>query len=117
VNRIEDCDDARKLAAVMKYAEAEDSESLFQLAQGIDHFIFIPDVTESEEVGRLWIERIDGLIYSPALEDYIDFTTYGEDMIDAHNGRFIESYGLVCMKEDMGLSDVLENNEIGGMNL
>lgn len=116
-NRIEDCDDVRKLAAVMKYAEAEDSESLFQLARGIDHFIFIPDVTESEEVGRLWIERIDGLVYSPALEDYIDFTTYGEDMIDAHEGRFIESYGLVCMKEDMELSDVLENNGIGGMNL
>ena len=116
-NRIEDCDDARKLAAVMKYAEAEDSESLFQLARGIDHFIFIPDVTECEEVGRLWIERIDGLTYSLALEDYIDFTTYGEDMIDAHEGRFIESYGLVCMKEDMELSDVLENNGIGGMNL
>ena len=116
-NRIEDCDDVRKLAAVMKYAEAEDSESLFQLARGIDHFIFIPDVTESEEVGRLWIERIDELTYSPALEDYIDFTTYGEDMIDAHEGRFIESYGLVCMKEDMELSDVLENNGIGGMNL
>ena len=116
-NRIEDCDDVRKLAAVMKYAEAEDSESLFQLARGIDHFIFIPDVTESEEVGRLWVERIDELTYSPALEDYIDFTTYGEDMIDAHEGRFIESYGLVCMKEDMELSDVLENNGIGGMNL
>ena len=115
-NRIEDCDDVRKLAAVMKYAEAEDSESLFQLARGIDHFIFIPDVTESEEVGRLWIERIDELTYSPALEDYIDFTTYGEDMIDAHEGRFIESYGLVCMKEDMELSDVLENNGIGGVN-
>ena len=116
-NRIEDCDDARKLAAVMKYAETEDSESLCQLARGIDHFIFIPDVTECEDVGRYWVDKIDELMYSTALEDYIDFTTYGEDMIDAHEGRFIESYGLVCMKEDMELSDVLENNGIGGMNL
>ena len=116
-NRIEDCDDARKLAAVMKYAETEDSESLCPLARGIDCFIFIPDVTESEDVGRYWVDKIDELRYSTALEDYIDFTTYGEDMIDAHEGRFIESYGLVCMKEGMELSDVLENNGIGGMNL
>ena len=74
-------------------------------------------MTESEDVGRYWVDKIDELMYSTALEDYIDFTTYGEDMIDAHEGRFIESYGLVCMKEDMELSDVLENNGIGGMNL
>jgi hypothetical protein len=107
----------KKLAAIMKYAKAEDSESLIQLAREIDHFIFIPEVSDSEEVGRFWIEKIDALEYSSALEDYIDFTTYGEDMIDAHEGRFVESYGFVCMKEDMELSDVLEDQGMGGMDL
>ena len=74
-------------------------------------------MTESEEVGRLWIERIDELRYSPALENYIDFASYGADMINEHDGRFIKSYGLVCMKGDMELSDVLEDGGIGDMNL
>lgn len=115
--RIEDCDDVRKLAAVLKYAEAEDSESFFQLARGIDNFIFIPNAFDSNRVGHHWIDIIAKLDYDLALEDYIDFAAYGEDMIDAHEGRFIESYGLVCMKEDMELSDLLENKGIGGMNL
>ena len=114
-NRIEDCGDVRKLAAVVKYAEAEDSELLVQLARGIEDFIFIPNVYDSERVGRYWIDHIDELDYDSVLEDYIDFATYGENMINEHDGKFIESYGLVCMQDDLSLSDILEDHGMGGM--
>lgn len=114
-NRIEDCGDVRKLAAVVKYAEAEDSESLVQLAREIEDFIFIPNVYDSESVGRYWVDKIEELEYDPALDDYIDFSSFGENMINEHDGRFIESYGLVCMKDDLSLSVILEDHGMGGM--
>ena len=116
-SHIETPSDIKKLAAVVRYAETEDSEAVIQLAKGIENFTFIPYAASALSVGEFWIDQIDRLHYDSPLEDYIDFTAYGENMIREHDGKFIDSYGFVCMKEDMELSDVLEDQGMGGMDL
>ena len=116
-NQIEKCEDMKKLAAVMKYANAEDGESLVQLARGIDGFVFIPNAYSNQSVGEYWIDQIERLHYDPDLEEYIDFESFGENMIREHDGRFIESYGMVCMNGDLELSDVLDEQLREGMTM
>ena len=47
----------------------------------------IPNATSVVSVGEYWIDQIERLHYDSALEEYIDFTACGENVICEHDGK------------------------------
>ena len=57
---------------------------------------------------RYWIENIFGYEYDEALEDYIDFASFGEDVINDHDCSFLDTGGFIALEDGVSLDRMLE---------
>ena len=96
LRRLYDKSDFEKLSAAMQMADVDDSESIVVLANQLNNFIYIPDAEGKEDVGRYWIDNIVGYEYDEALENYIGFASFGEDVINEHDCSFLDTGGIYC---------------------
>lgn len=116
--------DAAELNAVADFAKVHSSANLITLADHLSKFEYMKDVLDEEDVGRYFVDEYDnGHTYqvSIEMEDYVDFRTFGTDMMEKYHGKFIEG-GAVCFSNeyDMDILDELEpeneNQSMGGMS-
>ena len=108
VRRLHDESDFEKLSAAMQMADVDDSGSIAVIANQLSDFIYIPDAEDNEDVGRYWIENIFGYEYDEALEDYIDFASFGEDVINDHDCNFLDTGGFIALEDGVSLDRMLE---------
>lgn len=108
VRRLHDESDFEKLSAAMQMADVDDSGSIAVIANQLSDFIYIPDAEDNEDVGRYWIENIFGYEYDEALEDYIDFASFGEDVINDHDCSFLDTGGFIALEDGVSLDRMLE---------
>ena len=100
-----------KLSAALNLAHVDDSASIVAIANQLDDFIFVPDAEDNEDVGRFWIEKVHEFQYDIELEDYIDFATYGDDIVSQTDGVFLASGGYIAVKEGVNLEELLKGAE------
>ena len=108
VRRLHDESDFEKLSAAMQMADVDDSGAIAVIANQLSDFIYIPDAEDNEDVGRYWIENIFGYEYDEALEDYIDFASFGEDVINDHDCSFLDTGGFIALEDGVSLDRMLE---------
>lgn len=100
-----------KISAALALAHVDDSASIVAIANQLDDFIFAPDAEDNEDVGRFWIEKVHELQYDLELEDYIDFSAYGDDIVSQTYGVFLEGGGYIAVKEGVNLEALLKGAE------
>ena len=108
LQRLYDKSDFEKLSAAMQMADVDDSESIVVLANQLNNFIHIPDAKDKEDVGRYWIDNIVGYEYDEALENYIDFASFGEDVINEHDCSFLDTGEFIALEDGVSLNRMLE---------
>lgn len=108
LQRLYDKSDFEKLSAAMQMADVDDSESIVVLANQLNNFIYIPDAKDKEDVGRYWIDNIVGYEYDEALENYIGFASFGEDVINEHDCSFLDTGGFIALEDGVSLNRMLE---------
>lgn len=86
----------KKLQALIEYANVSDSTSICVLADRMDHFTFIEDITTDEEVGRYFVDNDEDYSVSAELEDFIKYDELGEHLREEMEGMFNE-HGYVSM--------------------
>lgn len=102
--------DLHKLSAVIEYAEVADIESMTKLAKNIDSFIFIPEADDTEAVGRYCVDNFSEYSVHPVLEDFINYSEFGEYIQDEYSGAFVER-GFVALDELSDLDEILGDDE------
>ena len=88
--------DLKKLQALIEYANVSDSTSICVLADRMDSFTFIEDITTDEEVGKYFVDNDEDYSVSAELEDYIKYDELGEHLREEMEGMFSE-HGYVSM--------------------
>ena len=99
-----------KLSAAIEFADVNDSKSLFTIAQELDSFIYLPEVSDHEDLARHWIE-VNKYELEYDLEDYFLFDQYGEEVESETQGMFISGGGYIYIENNQTLQDILDTNE------
>lgn len=95
-----------KLAAMVEFTDAVHCHDIGVLLDHINDFGFIEGAETNEAVGRFFVENYDEYQVSMALEDYINYDGFGEQMAEEHEGEFISS-GFVYYNGSRCLDDIL----------
>ncbi|MEZ3470550.1 MAG: antirestriction protein ArdA, partial [Schaedlerella sp.] len=108
-----------KLDAVVRYADVEGSDEITALAKNLDQFIYVQGAEDHSDIGRYWTEHYDAYKLNRNLEDYFDYSAFGDDLVNHMSGAFV-SGGYICMAGNRGLADILGETEeeaitMGGM--
>lgn len=102
-----------KLSALADYANVDDARDIINLIKNEDRFHFFEYCEDFEAVAKKFIEDDPQEYFvSNALEEYIDYEQFGEDMDRDHDGKFVGG-GYVCMASGERLEDVLGHREQG----
>lgn len=103
--------DLNKLSALVNYTNVEEVRDIIKLIENEDCFHFFESCGDFEAVAKKFIADDPQEFYvSDALEDYIDYEQFGEDMDRDHDGKFVRE-GYVCMANGERLEDVLGHGE------
>lgn len=103
--------DLNKLSALVNYTNVEEVRDIIKLVENEDCFHFFESCGDFEAVAKKFIADDPQEFYvSDALEDYIDYEQFGEDMDRDHDGKFVRE-GYVCMANGERLEDVLGHGE------
>lgn len=98
--------DLKKLWLVAEYAEVEEAGQLARLAENIGCFKVIEDVSDYEDVGRYIGDNNNCYALHPELEDYFDFSGFGEHIAEEYGGKFVGG-NFIYNDTDTSLLDIL----------
>lgn len=98
--------DLKKLWLVAEYAETEDAGQFVRLAENIGCFKVIEDVSDYEDVGRYIGDNNNCYALHPELEDYFDFSGFGEHIAEEYGGKFVGG-NFIYNDTDTSLLDIL----------
>jgi len=93
-----------KLEAALLLANPSDVTEARHLAEQLDLFDYIPDISTPEEYGRHMITESGHFEYDDNLNEFYDYEKYGEWRMDHEQGRFVDSgyvsyHGFISMEE------------------
>lgn len=110
-----------KLSAIVEVADAQSASQIVSIAEHLDDFDFIPKVSDAEELAHYLVDYEDVYSMNPVMEDYFDFSGFGEQFVEEHGGQFINGEFLYCSGYDSIyelLADIENEDEgmmMGGM--
>lgn len=113
--------DLAKLEAVTLFAKPSDAAELWHLAEQLDLFDFVPDISTAKEYGKHMICESGHFEYDENLESYYDFEKYGRERMEQDYGEFNHrgyfSYqGFVSIEEVLaGIPSARLEQSMGGM--
>ena len=75
-------------AALVLGKHTESVKDLINLAQNLDLYRFYPDISNEEELGRLYADEFHAIEIPEHIENYFDYEAYGRDVQIRENGVF-----------------------------
>ena len=66
----------------------ESVKDLINLAQNLDLYRFYPDISNEEELGRLYADELHAIEIPEHIQNYFDYEAYGRDVKIRENGVF-----------------------------
>lgn len=107
--------DIDKLMALIKCGDDDSLAAATILAERIEEFEYIRNMDDSEDVGKYIINNSCEYELSEELEDFFDFSSFGDYFADENNGQFING-GFVY--GDRSVEEVLHQSmgiKMGGI--
>lgn len=99
-----------KLSAVAELAGVQKAVNIAVLAKHLDEFGFIPGVKNEEAVGRFLVDNVCEYRLNLEMEDYFDFSGFGEHFAEEHDGQFVNG-GFVYYDSYKSLDELLDSLE------
>ena len=84
-------DDIKKLEAVVEHMQPESTSQVRRLIENLEQFDFVAGVHSAEEYGQYVIQESGRFEYDENLRDYYDYARYGQECMNAEDGRFVNS--------------------------
>ena len=84
-------DDIKKLEAVVEHMQPESASQVRRLIESLEQFDFVAGVQSAEEYGQYVIQESGRFEYDENLRDYYDYARYGQECMNAEDGRFVNS--------------------------
>ena len=113
--------DWSKLSAVVELAGVQKASNIAFLTEHLDEFSFIPEAKTEEDVGHYLVDNISEYRLNLEMEDYFDFSGFGEHIAEEHDGQFVDG-GFIYYDSYDSLDELLNGLEpeeeginIGGM--
>ncbi len=110
-----------KLSVVVEMADVQKASHISILAEHLDDFVYFPSVADAEELAHYLVDNLSDYNMSPEMEDFFDFSAFGEQFVEERGGQFVNGGFLYCSEyesiEEL-LVDVEAENEgmtMGGM--
>ena len=99
-----------KLTAAVELANVESAANIAAVAEHLGEFGFIPDADNEEDVGHFLVDNVDEYTMDIEMEEYFDFSGFGEYFAEEHDGQFVDG-GFVYFDSDRSLDEFLEEFE------
>ena len=107
-----------KLTAAVELADVKSAANIATVAQHLGEFGFLPDAKSESDVGHFLVDNIDEYAMNIEMEEYFDFSGFGEYFAEEHDGQFVNG-GFVYFDSDRSLDEFLEElvSEDEGMDM
>ena len=110
-----------KLTAAVELVGAQKASNIAAVAENLGEFAFIPDAKSESDVAHFLVDNADEYGMNIEMEEYFDFSGFGEYFAEEHNGQFLGG-GFVYLDSDRTIDEFLKELEyedecldIGGM--
>mgnify|MGYP005799315509 CR=1 FL=1 len=98
--------DRLKLDAAVSFAKPESAAEIRRLAENLELFDFIPNVSTPEEYGRYMIQDSGHFDYDSNLDAFYDYEKYGQQRIQQEQGIFTER-GYIAYQGTLSLDELM----------
>lgn len=105
-----DAKELSELEAAITIAKPQNGMQIKNLAENLELFEFIPNVSTPEEYGRYMIEQSGHFEYDPNLEGFYDFEGYARQRMSWEQGQFVEG-GYISYQGAQSLDEVMSGTE------
>ena len=94
-----------KLTAAVELADVKSA-----VAEDLEEFGFLSDAKDESDIGHFLVDNVDEYGMNIEMEDYFDFSGFGEHFAEEHDGQFVNG-GFVYFDSDRTLDEFLEELE------
>ena len=110
--------DWNKLTAAVELADVKSAANIAAVAEHLEEFGFLPDAKDESDIGHFLVDNVDEYRMNIEMEEYFDFSGFGEYFAEEHEGQFVGS-GFIYFDSDRTLDEFLEEleSEDEGMNM
>lgn len=99
-----------KLTAAVELADVKSAANIAAIAEHLGEFGFLPDAKDESDIGHFLVDNVDEYGMNIEMEDYFDFSGFGEHFAEKHDGKFVNG-GFVYFDSDRTLDEFLEELE------
>ena len=99
-----------KLTAAVELADVKSAANIAAIAEHLGEFGFLPDAKDESDIGHFLVDNVDEYGMNIEMEDYFDFSGFGEHFAEKHDGQFVNG-GFVYFDSDRTLDECLEELE------
>ena len=99
-----------KLTAAVELADVKSAANIAAIAEHLGEFGFLPDAKDESDIGHFLVDDVDEYGMNIEMEDYFDFSGFGEHFAEKHDGQFVNG-GFVYFDSDRTLDEFLEELE------
>lgn len=99
-----------KLTAAVELADVKSAANIAAIAEHLGEFGFLPDAKDESDIGHFLVDNVDEYGMNIEMEDYFDFSGFGEHFAEKHDSQFVNG-GFVYFDSDRTLDEFLEELE------
>ena len=99
-----------KLTAAVELADVKSAANIAAVAEDLEEFGFLSDAKDESDIGHFLVDNVDEYGMNIEMEDYFDFSGFGEHFAEEHDGQFVNG-GFVYFDSDRTLDEFLEELE------
>ena len=99
-----------KLTAAVELADVKSAANIAAVAEDLEEFGFLSDAKDESDIGHFLVDNVDEYGMNIEMEDYFDFSGFGEHFAEKHDGQFVNG-GFVYFDSDRTLDEFLEELE------
>ena len=103
--------DRLKLDAAVSFAKPESAAEIRRLAENLELFDFIPNVSTPEEYGRDMIQDSGHFDYDSNLDEFYDYGKYGRRCMERNQGMFTER-GYIAYQGTLPLEELMRADPV-----
>lgn len=105
-----------KLTAAVELTDVKTAANIAVIAQHLGEFGFLADAKDESDIGHFLVDNVDEYGMNIEMEEYFDFSGFGEYFAEEHDGQFV-SGGFVYFDSDRTLDEFLEELESEGESM
>lgn len=110
--------DWNKLTAAVELADVKSAANIAAIAEHLGEFGFLADAKDESDIGHFLVDNVDEYGMNIEMEEYFDFSGFGEYFAEEHDGQFVGG-GFIYFDSDRSLDEFLEElvSEDEGMDM